>query len=87
MPIYQYECNNDHTFEEWEPLGAATTRKCNQCQARAHRIMSPVSINFDVPCGPADFRDSRRESDYDRKLAGAFSLGSAIQKANQGMKQ
>lgn len=86
MPLYEYLCNKGHHFELWETLGADTTRHCTECKSRAHRIMSRTHANFDAVSTPADFRDSRRESDYDRKLAAAFPMKFAIEKAAKRLK-
>ena len=86
MPIYEFLCANGHKFEQWAKIGKAPEqRSCLNCQARAKRIMSLTGWNTGAVSQPSDFRDSRRESDYDRNLAKAFSLGNAIQKANKRM--
>lgn len=87
MPIYSYLCNNGHEYELWEHLGASTTRRCEECAARSHRIMSRTNANMDVPATASAFKDSRRESDYDRRLANAFPMKFAIQEANKAIKK
>ncbi len=42
MPIYEYECKNDHKFEKLEPitLPLTATRKCPDCGEIAKRVPS-----------------------------------------------
>jgi putative FmdB family regulatory protein len=87
MPIYEYECNHGHTFEVWEHIGAATVRRCTVCKARARRVMSVAGWSVGAVSTPGDFRDRRRESDYDRKLAAAFPMHFAIDEAAKANKQ
>jgi hypothetical protein len=49
--------------------------------------MSRTNANMDVPATASAFRDSRRESDYDRKLAKSFPMKFAIQEANRAIKK
>lgn len=45
MPIYQFQCNSDHTFEEWcsyeqSKLGF----ECPECSKKAKRIYSVSAV-------------------------------------------
>ena len=87
-PIYEYECLNGHLSEAWVRLNeVARIRHCATCGAYRRRIMSVARANFDATSTPSDFRDRRRESDYDRNLASAFPMQFAIDKAGKGVKK
>jgi hypothetical protein len=99
MPIYEYECNLGHRTEGWASVQEASEdRRCTYswpnllgtlsvCSAPAFRIISVTGWSTGAVSTPSDFRDRRRESDYDRKLAGAFPMHYAIDKAGRGVKK
>lgn len=44
MPIYPYECENGHQFEEIEKLSDKPLEKCKECDAKAKRVMGVSSF-------------------------------------------
>lgn len=88
MPIYEYECPGGHRFEVWLPVSHHSDRApCDICMRFSPRVMSVTGWSTGAVSTPSDFRDRRHESDYDRKLAGAFPMHYAIDKAGRGIKK
>jgi len=47
LPLYEYKCEKcGHVFEKIEAVGAAETRKCPKCGAKAVRTLSAPAIQF-----------------------------------------
>ncbi|RPH93060.1 zinc ribbon domain-containing protein [candidate division KSB1 bacterium] len=40
MPTYEYQCENGHTFEEFQSIVAAPLDCCPICGGHAHRLIS-----------------------------------------------
>ena len=65
MPIYEFQCNSDHTFEEWcsyeqSKLGF----ECPECGKKAKRIYSVNKVNPTFGYGMTRFnqREKHRKS-------------------------
>lgn len=41
MPTYDYECENGHRFELFQSMKDDALTHCNQCDAKARRIIGP----------------------------------------------
>ena len=46
MPIYEYRCDNEHTFEVMQRMSDDPLTKCSQCGAPVQRVFHPVAIHF-----------------------------------------
>lgn len=68
MPLYEYECENAHRFEEIQKFADAPIEHCPTCKAKAKRLMS--TSNFALK-GSGWYKDgysekpAQKEKDYD----------------------
>lgn len=46
MPIYEYKCENEHTFEVMQRMSDDPLTECSQCGAPVQRVFHPVAIHF-----------------------------------------
>ncbi|MFL5896526.1 MAG: FmdB family zinc ribbon protein [Thermoleophilaceae bacterium] len=46
MPIYEYRCENGHTFEVMQRMSDDALTECSECGAPLHRVFHPVAIHF-----------------------------------------
>src|SRR3954469_13436188 len=46
MPIYEYRCDNGHTFEVMQRMADDPLTECSQCGAPIQRVFHPVAIHF-----------------------------------------
>jgi len=46
MPIYEYRCENGHTFEVLQRMSDEPVTKCDICGAPVHRVFHPVAVHF-----------------------------------------
>jgi putative FmdB family regulatory protein len=46
MPIYEYRCDNGHTFEVMQRMSDDPLADCSQCGAPVQRVFHPVAIHF-----------------------------------------
>src|SRR2546423_5715054 len=46
MPIYEYRCENGHTFEVLQRMSDEPVKKCEVCGAAVHRVFHPVAVHF-----------------------------------------
>jgi putative FmdB family regulatory protein len=46
MPIYEYRCQNGHTFEVFQSMSADPVTACEECGAPVERVFHPVAIHF-----------------------------------------
>ena len=46
MPIYEYRCDNGHTFEVMQRMSDDSLTECSQCGAPVQRVFHPVAIHF-----------------------------------------
>src|SRR5215212_7155541 len=46
MPIYEYRCDNGHTFEAMQRMSDDPLTECSQCGAPVQRVFHPVAIHF-----------------------------------------
>src|SRR4051812_34578285 len=65
MPIYEYRCDNGHTFEVLQRMTDDTLTECQECGAPVQRVFHPVAVHFK---GSGFYT-----TDYGRKKSGASS--------------
>lgn len=46
MPIYEYRCDNGHTFDVIQKFSDEALSVCEECGAPARRVLHPVAIHF-----------------------------------------
>jgi putative FmdB family regulatory protein len=46
MPIYEYRCENGHTFESFQSMSDEALDACEVCQAPAQRVLSAPAVHF-----------------------------------------
>lgn len=46
MPLYCFECDNGHSFEEFLSVSESTTH-CPECGAPSKRVLAPVSMRVE----------------------------------------
>jgi putative FmdB family regulatory protein len=46
MPIYEYRCENGHTFEVMQRMTDDPVSVCGTCEAPVQRVFHPVAVHF-----------------------------------------
>lgn len=46
MPIYEYRCENGHTFEVMHRIADDPVSTCQTCEAPVARVFHPVAVHF-----------------------------------------
>ena len=46
MPIYEYRCENGHTFEVVQRMTDDPISSCSTCEAPVQRVFHPVAVHF-----------------------------------------
>ena len=46
MPIYEYRCENGHTFEVMQKMTDDPVSACATCEAPVQRVFHPVAVHF-----------------------------------------
>jgi putative FmdB family regulatory protein len=46
MPIYEYRCENGHTFEVMQRMTDEPVATCSACTAPVQRVFHPVAVHF-----------------------------------------
>jgi len=46
MPIYEYRCDNGHTFEAMQRMTDDPLVVCRTCEAPVQRVFHPVAVHF-----------------------------------------
>ena len=46
MPIYEYRCDNGHTFEVMQKMTDDPVQSCTRCEAPVQRVFHPVAVHF-----------------------------------------
>lgn len=46
MPIYEYRCDNDHTFEALQSMAEDALDTCEVCGAPARRVLRAPAVHF-----------------------------------------
>jgi len=68
VPIYEYRCNNGHTFEVTQRMSDPPVTTCRECGAPVERVFHPIAVHFK---GSGFYN-----TDYGKKKAGASSSDS-----------
>jgi putative FmdB family regulatory protein len=46
MPVYEYRCENGHTFEVLQRMSDDPVTECEVCGAPVQRVFHPVAVHF-----------------------------------------
>ena len=46
MPIYEYRCRNDHSFEVFQSMSEDPVTECIECGAACERVLSAPAVHF-----------------------------------------
>jgi putative FmdB family regulatory protein len=46
MPIYEYRCENGHTFEVMQRMSDPPVTECEVCGAPVQRVFHPIAVHF-----------------------------------------
>jgi putative FmdB family regulatory protein len=46
MPVYEYRCENGHTFEAMQRMTDEPLTSCSTCDAPVQRVFHPVAVHF-----------------------------------------
>jgi putative FmdB family regulatory protein len=46
MPIYEYRCEQGHTFEVMQRMSDGPVQICETCEAPVARVFHPVAVHF-----------------------------------------
>ena len=46
MPVYEYRCENGHTFEVMQRMSDDPVSTCEVCGAPVQRVFHPVAVHF-----------------------------------------
>ena len=46
MPLYEYRCENGHTFEVMQRMSDDPVSTCEECGAPVQRVFHPVAVHF-----------------------------------------
>jgi putative FmdB family regulatory protein len=46
VPIYEYRCDNGHTFEVMQRMTDDPLASCQTCEAPVQRVFHPVAVHF-----------------------------------------
>ena len=65
MPLYDYRCDNGHTFEVMQRMSDSPLTECEQCGGPVQRVLHPPAVHFK---GSGFYT-----TDYGRKKSGASS--------------
>ncbi len=74
MPIYEYRCDQGHTFEVMQRMTDDPLTSCSTCEAPVQRVFHPVAVHFK---GSGFYT-----TDYGKKKGG----GSSSSEAGSGAK-
>jgi putative FmdB family regulatory protein len=69
MPIYEYRCEQGHTFEVMQRMTEDPLTECTVCGAPVQRVFHPVAVHFK---GSGFYN-----TDYGKKKSGAASSDGA----------
>ena len=78
MPIYEYKCDNGHVFDVIQRMSDDPLTKCQECGAKAVRVLHPVAIHFKG--------SGFHNTDYGRKSAGANGGGGSSSESSSESK-
>jgi putative FmdB family regulatory protein len=90
MPIYEYRCEEGHTFEVMQRMSDDPVVTCQTCSARVHRVFHPVAVHFkgsgfyNTDYGTRKRQREQKESGEGGKEGGKDSKTTSESKSSEG---
>ena len=76
MPIYEYRCENGHTFEVMQRMTDDSLTECTTCGAPVQRVFHPVAVHFKGSgFYTTDYGKKKGQGCEGRRLVGVDVLG------------
>ena len=70
MPIYEYRCENGHTFEATQRMMDDPLTECTICSAPVQRVFHPVAVHFKGSgFYNTDYGTARRKREMDKSAS------------------
>ncbi len=88
MPIYEYRCEQGHTFEVMQRMNDDPVATCETCEAPVQRVFHPVAVHFkgsgfyNTDYGTRKRAREKAESSSDSKSTDAKSDGKSDSKSS-----
>ena len=88
MPIYEYRCENGHTFEVLQSISDDPVGECEVCGAPCERVLHPVAVHFKGSgFYNTDYGTSKRKRELDKSASEGADKNDAKQKEKREEKK
>jgi putative FmdB family regulatory protein len=78
MPIYEYRCENGHTFEVVQRMADDPVETCEVCGAPVERVFHPVAVHFKGSgFYTTDYKSKTKTASTDGEASGDSSSSSS----------
>src|SRR5213076_2390134 len=85
MPIYEYRCENGHTFEVMQRMTDDPVTECEVCGAPVQRVLHPVAVHFKGKgFYNTDYGTKKRQRELKAAGEGSSSSGSDSGSSSSG---
>src|SRR3712207_3676140 len=85
MPIYEYRCENGHTFEVMQRMTDEPVSECQECGAPVQRVFHPVAVHFKGSgFYNTDYGTSKRKRELDKSASDGADKHDAKQADKKG---
>ena len=81
MPIYDYKCDNGHTFEVMQKMTDGPVTECQECGAPVQRVFHPIAVHFKGSgFYNTDYGTSKRKRELEKSASDGADANDAKQK-------
>jgi putative FmdB family regulatory protein len=88
MPIYEYRCDNGHTFEVMQKMTDDPVSTCSTCEAPVQRVFHPVAVHFKGKgFYNTDYGTKRRNREMERSGSSSSDSGGGGEKSGSASKE
>ena len=88
MPIYEYRCENGHTFEVMQRMTDDPLTECTTCGAPVQRVFHPVAVHFKGSgFYTTDYGKKKGKRRQGRRARRSRNLGLRLQVLVQGLQE
>ena len=85
MPIYEYRCEQGHTFEVMQRMSDDPVQTCETCAAPVARVFHPVAVHFKGSgFYNTDYGTRKRARETSSSTDGGKSEGSSSSSSDSG---
>ena len=92
MPIYEYKCDNGHTFEVLQRMSDAPVAACETCDAPVQQVFHPVAVHFkgkgfyntDYGTKSKNAEDAKKKKDDDKSKSDSDSSSKSTSDGSSG---